>query len=287
MRRRKSFIQQLNRLSFEEKIIGAASLVTVVACFLPWYGISSRIMDQWWNGFSNIGYVIGYVVFLVALAALYGILAPLFSLPIPKILERKFSYLALHGESAFLLTILSFIYAKYTVFDAPGSSVRFGLYTALIASFVGAIAGYVLWKKHVTDLRKKGLQEDFIKMPRMRNEYTEVEMEPEINNEPVVSEQERLMEEDSEDGIMNQESHTPRFAGAGQAGIMREKREAGMEPEINEDKVENLNKKSTVEELASSFQSGHQGLKTDEPEVDLSESIASREKEEDKMSLGL
>lgn len=271
MRRRKSFTQQLNRLSFEEKIIGASSLVVIVACFFPWYGISSRIMDQWWNGFSNIGYVVGYVVFLTALTVLYGVLAPLFSLPIPKILENKFSYLALHGESAFLLTILSFIYAKYTVFDAPGSSVRFGLYTALIASLAGAIAGYVLWKKHIADLRKKGLQEDFIKMPRVRNEYAEAEMEPEVNDESTQAVSDEPVSSKEETKEMD-------FA----------ETEDEVESEI-EDEVKDLNKEDTIEELTSSFQSEHQGLRQEEGEEEEGEEGAQEreEREEDKMSLGL
>jgi hypothetical protein len=268
MRRRKSFTHLLGRLSFEEKLIGAASLVTAIACFLPWYGISSRIMDQWWNGFSNIGYVVGYVVFLTALAVLYGITAPLFSLPTPKILARKFSYLVLHGESTFLLIILSFIYARYTIFDAPGSSVRFGLYTALIASFVGAISGYMLWKKHVADLRKKGLQEDFVQMPRTRNEYTEMEMEPEMNDEPVVNEQETLM---AEEGIKEAEK------------VMAMEEE---EPETIEEEIKDIDRDSTVEELTSSLQGEHQGLKTDEPELDsgADSELEEAEKEEDKVS---
>ena len=263
MRRRKSFTHLLGRLSFEEKLIGAASLVTVIACFLPWYGITSRIMNQWWNGFSNIGYVVGYVVFLTALAALYGVVAPLFSLPTPKILSRKFSYLVLHGESTFLLIILSFIYAKYTVFDAPGSSVRFGLYTALIASFAGAVAGYMLWKKHVADLRKKGLQEDFIQMPRTRNEYTEIEMEPEMNDQPVVNEQETFMAEEKIEEVEE---------------VMAVK---DPEPETIEEEVEDIDRDSTVEELTSSFQGEHQGLKTEDP-VEEPEKVEAEE--EDKVS---
>ena len=266
MRRKKSFIQQLNRLSLEEKIVGTASSAIIVACFFPWYGISSRIMNQWWNGFSNIGYVVGYMVFLAAITSLYAVVAPIFSMPVPKILNKKTTHLFLHGEVAFLLVILSFIYARYTIFDAPGSSVRFGLYTALISSFVGSISGYVMWKKHVTDLKKKGLQEDFIQMPRIRNEYSEVEMEPEVNNMPVAHEREMFMEErdekEDEEQVVLQHLSSNK-----DQDLEQDVASSQEESDIAEEKIEDLNKESTVEDLSSAFQGGHQGLKIDEPEV--------------------
>jgi hypothetical protein len=261
MRRRKSFFSLVNRLTLEEKLIGAASVVTIVACFLPWYGITSRIMDQWWNGFSNIGSVVGYVVFLLALASLYSIIAPLFSLPVPKVLNQKMSHLLLHGEAAFLLVLMSFIYARYTVFDAPGSSVRFGLYAALIASFAGAISGYTLWRKYILDLKKKGIREDFIQMPKVRNVFTEVEMEPEANEQDEIDEQESLMPDDNN--------------------------VSEVEPVVAEEKVEeaegveDIDKEKTIEELTSSLPSEHRGLSeesSDEPEE-------SEVKEEEKMKL--
>lgn len=276
MRRKKSFLSLVNRLSFEEKLIGAASLVTIVACFLPWYGISSRVMEQWWNGFSNIGYIIGYTVFIIAAISLYSIAAPLFSLPNLKVFEQKMIHLLLHGEASFLLVLLSFVYARYTVFDAPGSSVRFGLYTALIASFIGAVSGYVMWRKHIMDLRKKGIQEDFIHMPRVRNEYAEIEMEPEMND-GTYDEQESLMAEDEQ--LESDEIYSEDVQNLREDVQTQEVEEA--ESEVDDIDVD---KNKTLEELTSSHHGEHRNIishASSDEHVDAEDSEELSEKKEE------
>lgn len=255
MPRRKTLLSLLHRLSFEEKLIGISSLLTIFACFLPWYGITSRIMDQWWNGFSNIGYIVGYVIFVIALVSAYALIAPVFSLPVPRLLGHKLSHLVLHGEASFLLVLLSFVYARYTVFDAPGSSVRFGLYMALISSFIGAVSGYILWRKHIVDLRRKGLQEDFIHMPKIRNEFAEVEMEPEENDRFTANEQEEM--------LMPEESQEPKGLSSheetAESDHVQEEAEE-TEEVLSQEPEQEIAKEKTVEELSQSYESGHRGL---------------------------
>ncbi len=260
MPRKKTLLSLLHRLSFEEKLIGISSLLTIFACFLPWYGITSRIMDQWWNGFSNIGYIVGYVVFVIALASAYALVAPIFSLPVPKFLRHTLSHLVLHGEASFLLILLSFVYARYTVFDAPGSSVRFGLYMALISSFIGAVSGYILWRKHIVDLRRKGLQEDFVHMPRIRNEFAEVEMEPEENDRFTANEQEMLMPEESQE-VRGFSSHKEAEVSDRVQEEAEEVEEIAETEEIlNQEPEQEVIKEKTIEELSDSYVSEHQGL---------------------------
>ena len=90
----------------------------------------------------------------------------------------------LFAQGTLLLFVLSTIYARYAAYDTPGSSVRFGLYTALFASFVGMIGATIGWKKHSSDLKRKGLYEDFVHLPRQREADHHDEMTPEFIEKP-------------------------------------------------------------------------------------------------------
>lgn len=90
----------------------------------------------------------------------------------------------LFAQATLLLFVLSTIYARYAAYDTPGSSVRFGLYTALFASFVGMIGAIISWKKHTADMKRKGLYEDFVHLPRQHEEDHHDEMTPEFVEKP-------------------------------------------------------------------------------------------------------
>jgi hypothetical protein len=72
------------------------------------------------------------------------------------------------------------------------------LYAALFAAVVGSISGYVLWRNFVVDMKRKGLQEDFIHVPRAQHSFVDEEMEPEENTSRYRNDQTSLIAEAEE-----------------------------------------------------------------------------------------
>ncbi len=145
--RRRQILYRFQALPLEEKLMILGALATVVSCFLPWYGINSRVINEWWNAFSSIGSVAGS--FLVASAGILMamVLTPVFFESLD--LSRRFPWSKyqittfLSAQNAFVSLLFIPVYSQYALATASNSGVRFGLYAALISSLFTSIASLV------------------------------------------------------------------------------------------------------------------------------------------------
>jgi len=144
--RRKGFARRLQNLPKEKQMIALASIVTFISCFLPWYGINSRVINEWWNAFGSIGSVAGYIIASFALLSLAIILFPVLKsdLNLQQRLPMKESSLLvfLNAQSLFVALLFIPVYAQYSLINATNSGSRFGIYLALISTLFGSIVSY-------------------------------------------------------------------------------------------------------------------------------------------------
>lgn len=144
-----------------------ASVVMLVSCFLPWYGINSRVINEWWNAFGSIGSVAGYIIATFSLIILAVILLPVMKpdFDMQKRLPWKESSLLLFlsSQSLFISLIFIPVYTQYSLINATNSGTRFGIYITLIAALVASIVA-LSYSKKVSENNLR--QPDFAKVPR-------------------------------------------------------------------------------------------------------------------------
>jgi hypothetical protein len=142
--RRKTLINRIKGMTNERKVLALSSILTFAACFMPWYGINSRVINEWWNAFGSIGSVAGYLVLAFALTSLTLLALPVATqseISIGKHLPFKESSLLifLQGQSFFVTLLFIPIYSQYSLINATNSGTRFGLYVALLSTLAGTL----------------------------------------------------------------------------------------------------------------------------------------------------
>jgi hypothetical protein len=135
----------LDRLTLTEKIIGAATLVLLVALFLPWYSLSSGGPHIESSGAATHGYL--WIAFAVCLAVLASLVVDRGTdrLPLRLPAERQF-VIGMTGINL-VLVLLAFL-SKPSVLALPlGSTLvtvspnwAYGAFVALIAAVVAVAA---------------------------------------------------------------------------------------------------------------------------------------------------
>jgi zinc-ribbon domain len=128
-----TFSFDLQRLSRNDQIVGAGTLVLFISLFLPWFSGSVGIYSNSVNGLYH-GYM--YITLIVALVILaYLVLRAGFA-QLPFNLPFRHEQLLLVGTGInFLLTIISFVFKPASV---PGVSIGWS-----IGAFLGLIAAAV------------------------------------------------------------------------------------------------------------------------------------------------
>jgi|CXWL01.1.fsa_nt_gi hypothetical protein len=196
--RKKSLSGRIKDLAFEKKIMALASLATLVSCFLPWYGINSRVINEWWNAYSNIGSVAGYVITVFSLLSLGLLLAPVLrpELDLDKKLPWKSTSLLilLNVQSLFVALLFVPIYAQFSLINASNSGARFGIYVAIISSLVAAVVAVVYQRKME---RLSVREQEFVSMPRAHravNDWEEPQDQSSSTVETVEEGQETMFE---------------------------------------------------------------------------------------------
>lgn len=203
--RRKNFSSRFRALPVEKKILAVASLVTLVSCFLPWYGINSRVINEWWNAFSSIGSVAGYLVTVLSLVSLGLLMLPVIKpeWDLSKKLPMKETSLLifLNAQSLFVTLIFIPVYAQYSLINATNSGTRFGIYIALISTLVSAVAA-LSYQRRAEKLDSR-LQE-FAQVPRSHRAVDDWSQEENLDAEQ--DQDENLAENEQETIFMeNQE----------------------------------------------------------------------------------
>lgn len=191
--RRKNFIRRAKTLPTEKKIIMASSILVFISCFLPWYGINSRVINEWWNAFGSIGSVAGYLIAGFSLLSLALILLPSlrpgFDIEQKLPLKESSLLLFLSGQSFFVTLVFIPVYAQYSLINAANSGARFGLYLALLGSLISSISALSYRQKN---LKESLSQPEFAKVPRAQRDLSEWENEePESDEVEEVSEYEQ------------------------------------------------------------------------------------------------
>ncbi|MDP2691814.1 MAG: hypothetical protein Q8O95_05430 [bacterium] len=147
--------------------MGIASLVVMVSTFLPWYGINSRVINEWWNAFGSIGSVAGYVVFVSS--------AIVFTLIVTPVIKPEFNIgkrlpwnegktlFFLSAQSCFVTVLFMPVYAQYSLINATNSGTRFGLYMTLIGTLTSSVFA-LIYQRRMKDAELR--QADFATVPR-------------------------------------------------------------------------------------------------------------------------
>lgn len=190
----------LLRLSPEEKVAAIGSVVVLASTFMPWFSINSNVIEKGVveSGFAGHLGIIGFVVFLLTGISIFNLVAEHMRIKLPNLGYKKEKIsLFLTGESAFLLLLTLAIYTKRSL-DFTNSEIRFGLYAALIGSFLAAFATYAQIqkqeRKQVRDLFEHP-EEQEEEMEMEQEEVLEALSEEEIIEEPQEVIQEALIEE--------------------------------------------------------------------------------------------
>ncbi|MBU0577931.1 hypothetical protein KJ742_01105 [Patescibacteria group bacterium] len=195
----------LLRLSNEEKIIGIGCILIIIGSFLPWHSIVLNFDNQsiTQNGFGGDLGVVGFVIFIMAILALFVLIAEHLHIKIPYLGYTKEQILLfLMGENAFLVLITIAIYTKRSL-EFTDANLRFGIYLALIGAFLGAFAAFAQIQK----LKKEEVQEFFdheepvgtrhdTSGEEYEEEMEEPEPEAELFEEEAEAEPEPVEEED-------------------------------------------------------------------------------------------
>ena len=149
----------LLRLSPEEKVIGLSGALVLFSTFMPWYSLvnifEKKSLSQ--SGFSGDLGVIGFVVFLMVILALLVLVGEHLQFRIPYFGYTKEKILLfLMGQSTFLVLLDIAIYTKRS-FEYTSAELRFGIYLAMIGTFLGFFAAFAQTQK----LKKREVEEFF------------------------------------------------------------------------------------------------------------------------------
>lgn len=165
--RKKQLSHRIKALDPEKKIIAIASLASLIACFLPWYGINSRVINEWWNAFGSIGSVAGYVITTFSIVSLgiilTQVLKPEWNIQQKLVLKESSLLLFLSAQSFFVSLLFVPVYAQYSLINASNSGTRFGIYIALGSTLAATIVSFAYLKR--TE-KNASLQKDFANVPR-------------------------------------------------------------------------------------------------------------------------
>ncbi|MDF2378989.1 MAG: hypothetical protein P1V18_02060 [Candidatus Gracilibacteria bacterium] len=188
MSRKNTISRNFRRLAAEKKVILFSASLTLISCFMPWYGSNSRLLINRidWNAFDNIGSIGGYLISSFAIITLALVVAPMVfeGINLTKKLPFRESsiVLFLSGQSAFISFLFTAIYSQYALVQSANSSTRFGLYMALSSSLITAVAALTMMQKEK-------------RLPQRVQEEVEMEIE-DIDNDSFTEDGEYVKQED-------------------------------------------------------------------------------------------
>jgi hypothetical protein len=123
-----SFKLDLRRLTSADRTVGAASLVTLIALFLPWFGISGPGFSYSQDGISAHGYLAIVLVIALAIVGYLVLRAGWDVLPV-KIPVAHAPVLLVASGLQLLLVLIGFL------FKTDGLNWGIGAYLAVVAAF--------------------------------------------------------------------------------------------------------------------------------------------------------
>lgn len=140
-----AFVQKNFRtLDFESKTILLSHAATLLACFFPWASHEPLYGEtEWLNAFSGASWMIGALVFLLSLFAIFMFADELFE---RHRIKFKISHNAILGILSFqeiLLLICAWSVLHAVGRQYSGSQIRFGLVFCLLLQVVALVSVYL------------------------------------------------------------------------------------------------------------------------------------------------
>lgn len=168
-----SFFSKLRRMETEEKLLNAGVLMTMLSLFFPWLSgrwIADEIRTDTALSLSSYISFIGLTMLLLQGFVLLVSLVPLWSGKIILRTEHKHIVrLCCNAITAILIVASLSVLLKVT-FDFPSMQIRFGVYAALVGSFLSTLYSFLLvqeeHRRHVRSLfHQEGTPVDQTEMP--------------------------------------------------------------------------------------------------------------------------
>lgn len=136
--------KNLRQLSFEKKVIFGAHVLTLAACFTPWFEATPAYTeDFWFNAFSGPGFLIGIFIFTISLVVTCLFLDRLFERNVVKLpFPESYLYFGA-GAQQILLIVLMWSVLLATGNDYGNHTIRFGIFVAFVAQIAGLVATFL------------------------------------------------------------------------------------------------------------------------------------------------
>jgi hypothetical protein len=254
MRTRRNFMSRIKRLKGEEKVMLVGAIVTIVSCFMPWYGISSRVINEWWNGFGSIGSVAGYLIAFFALSVATLTVLPALDVK-PKLPWKSEKItLFLSAQAMFLGLVFLVVYAQYSLYDSPNSSTRFGLYLTLVSSIIMFIASTVV-HKNAERGHLSFSSPELVKVPRHHKTLDEERFQRVQEEKLHQQEMQRLEKEGEQLRIQKEKIQLP------QQELLDEREDVEL---VKEDEVEENTVEEMLEEAEVEMEVQHEDIEQEE-----------------------
>jgi len=163
------FIKKTQRLSKEDQGIIIAYTITAIACFFPWIEIEPydfSIPRYWISAFSGHTLLMGWTVFLMAIAGIYYFINQLegkkkITLPT----KEEWIFLGASAQSVLLLIFIISIW-NFSKQDIGNIEIRFGIFVCLFAQATAGMFAFLKTQNEKMNTVKNFFhQEDHHKEP--------------------------------------------------------------------------------------------------------------------------
>ncbi|HLD64315.1 MAG TPA: hypothetical protein VI913_05465 [Candidatus Peribacteraceae bacterium] len=168
-----TLLSKLRRMETEEKLLNLGVVLTMISLFFPWLSgrwIADEIRTDTALSFSSYVSFVGLSIFLLQGFVLLVSLVPLWSGKIILSIEHKHIVrLYCNAVSTILIVAALSVLLKVT-FDFPSMQIRFGVYAALVGSFISTLYSFLLvqeeHRRHVRSLfHQEGMTSDQTSLP--------------------------------------------------------------------------------------------------------------------------
>lgn len=163
--------KNLRELNFEEQVIFGSHVLTILACFAPWFAATPAYETVfWYTGFGGPGFLIGICVFLISLGISFTFVDRLLeknSIKLP--FKWNYLYAAAGIQQIFLIILI------WSVLIAIGSSyadhsLRFGIFMAFAVQVCGLVATFLNFQLDKQKEAKAFFQHPEVSKPEPKND---------------------------------------------------------------------------------------------------------------------
>lgn len=136
--------KNLRELNFESQVILGCHVLTMAACFMPWFAARPAYDDFfWYSSFRGPGFLMGIMIFLISLSVVILFLDRILERNVIKLpFNANYVYLFAGAQQIFLIVLM------WSVLLATGNSytehtLRFGIFMAFTVQICGLVATFL------------------------------------------------------------------------------------------------------------------------------------------------